>query len=181
MHEKRVRFEAEVLPHLDAAYRFARWLTHSSTDADDVVQEAILRAYRGFEGLRGSDAKGWLLAIVRNCHSTAVMRNRRGAAVPLPEEHDAEHGHAMVAADPGPEAESISRDNARTLNRLMALLPEEQREVLVLREIEDMDYRQIAAITNVPIGTVMSRLARARAALKVHWTAAEAGEPHAVR
>src|SRR5256885_4912782 len=88
MDDKRGRFEAEVLPHLDAAYRFARWLSHSPGDADDVVQEAMLRAFRGFDALRGSDVKAWLLAIVRNCHATALKQQQRRAFVPLPEEHD---------------------------------------------------------------------------------------------
>jgi RNA polymerase sigma-70 factor (ECF subfamily) len=87
--DKRIRFEAEVLPHLDAAYRFARWLANSPSDADDIVQEAVLRAFRGFEALRGSDVKAWLLAIVRNCHLTALDQRRRRAFQPLPEEHDA--------------------------------------------------------------------------------------------
>lgn len=181
MHEKRARFEAEVLPHLDAAYRFARWLAPSPADADDVVQEAILRAFRGFDGLRGTDAKGWLLAIVRNCHATAMRQQQRRGAVPLPEEHYSADSHAMVAADPGPEAATISHDNARMLGRLLAKLPEDQREVLVLREVEDMDYRQIASIVGTPIGTVMSRLARARAALKICWMNEAEGGAHAVR
>src|SRR3982074_2599378 len=97
MDDKRERFQAQVLPHLDAAYRFARWLSRSPCDADDVVQEAVLRAFRGFEGLRGSDVKAWLLAIVRNCHSTALRQQERRAFVPLPEEHDVQLGHTMVA------------------------------------------------------------------------------------
>ena len=88
MDDRRRRFEARVLPHLDAAYRFARWLARSPDDADDVVQEAILRAYRGFDALRGSDVKAWLLTIVRNCHSTSLNQQQRRAHVPLPEEHD---------------------------------------------------------------------------------------------
>src|ERR1700685_3061635 len=89
MDEKRARFEAEVLPHLDAAYRFARWLSRGPADAEDVVQEAMLRAYRGFDALRGSDVKAWLLTIVRNCHSTAFrQQHQRGVVVSLPEEHD---------------------------------------------------------------------------------------------
>src|SRR5579871_4334307 len=103
MDERRRRFEAQVLPYLDAAYRFARWLARSPADAEDVVQEAMLRAYRGFDGLRGSDVKGWLLAIVRNCHLTAVEQQQRRALVPLPEEHDAQDGHAMVETTAGPE------------------------------------------------------------------------------
>ncbi|HLZ98283.1 MAG TPA: sigma-70 family RNA polymerase sigma factor [Steroidobacteraceae bacterium] len=181
MDDKRGRFEALVLPHLDAAYRFARWLSRSSIDADDVVQEAVLRAFRGFDSLRGSDAKSWLLTIVRNCHATAHRGQQRRAWVALPEEHDAEDGHAMIASTPDPEVASICAEQERTLTRLMAALPEDHREVLVLREIEDMDYRQIARITNVPIGTVMSRLARARAGLKAQWLKDAAGELRDVR
>jgi RNA polymerase sigma-70 factor (ECF subfamily) len=181
MNDKRGRFEAEVLPHLDAAYRLARWLSRSPADADDTVQEAMVRAFRAFDALRGSDVKPWLLAIVRNCHATALKQQQRRAFVPLPEEHDAQHGCAMIATTPDPESVAIRRDEERTLHRLMSALPQEHREVLMLREIEDMDYREIAALTNVPIGTVMSRLARARAALKAHGLNAIEGEPHGVR
>jgi RNA polymerase sigma factor (sigma-70 family) len=181
MDDRRGRFEAQVLPHLDAAYRFARWLSRSPADADDVVQEAVLRAFRSFDSLRGSDAKSWLLAIVRNCHATAHRRQQRRAWVPLPEEHDAEDGHVMIASTPDPEIATIGAEQERTLTRLMAALPEDHREVLVLREIEDMDYRQIANITNVPVGTVMSRLARARAGLKSQWLKEVEGELRDVR
>jgi RNA polymerase sigma factor (sigma-70 family) len=181
MDDKRGRFEAQVLPHLDAAYRFARWLSRSSEDADDVVQDAVLRAFRSFDSLRGSDAKSWLLAIVRNCHATAHRRQQRRAWVPLPEEHDAEDGHVMIASTPDPEIATVAAEQERTLTRLMAALPEDHREVLVLREIEDMEYRQIANITNVPIGTVMSRLARARAGLKSQWLKEVEGELRDVR
>jgi RNA polymerase sigma factor (sigma-70 family) len=181
MDDRHHRFEVLVLPHLDAAYRFARWLSRSPNDADDVVQEAILRAFRGFDALRGSDVKAWLLTIVRNCHLTAVKQKQRRAFVPLPEEHDADDGHALIATTPDPESTSMRRDEQRTLDRLMSELPEEHREVLVLREIEEMDYREIAAVTNVPIGTVMSRLARARTALKARWLQEAGREPHAVR
>src|ERR1700748_3679887 len=136
MNEKRRRFEAEVLPHLDAAYRFARWLSRSPGDADDLVQESILRAFRGFDTLRGTDVKAWLLTIVRNCHFTALKQQQRRGHVPLPEESDAHDGHAMVANTPDPESESIRRDQEQALTRLMGTLPEEHREVLVLREIE---------------------------------------------
>jgi RNA polymerase sigma-70 factor (ECF subfamily) len=181
MDDRRDRFEAQVLPHLDAAYRFARWLSRSPIDADDVLQEAVLRAFRGFDALRGSDAKAWLLTIVKNCHLTALKQQQRRSFVPLPEEHDVRDGHAMIATTPDPEDTSVRRDEGRTLDRLMAALPEDQREVLVLREIEEMDYREIATVTNVPIGTVMSRLARARSALKTRWLKEVEGEPHAVR
>jgi RNA polymerase sigma-70 factor (ECF subfamily) len=179
MDDKRHRFEAQVLPHLDAAYRFARWLSPSSTEVDDVLQEAMLRAFRGFDALRGSDVKAWLLAIVRNCCSTALKRQSRRTFVPLPEDDDARDGHVLVATTPDPESASIRSEEAGTLDRLIAALPEDYREVLILREIEDMGYREIAAVTNVPIGTVMSRLARARAALKERWLLQEEGERRA--
>jgi RNA polymerase sigma factor (sigma-70 family) len=156
-------------------------LSRPPGDADDVVQEAILRAFRGFDELRGADTKAWLLTIVRNCHLTAVKQQQRRAFVPLPEEHDARDGPAMIATTPDPESSSIRRDEQRSLDRLMSALPEEQREILVLREIEELDYREIAAIINVPIGTVMSRLARARSALKARWVQQTEGEPRAVR
>jgi RNA polymerase sigma factor (sigma-70 family) len=180
MDDRRRRFEAQVLPHLDAAYRFARWLARSPHDADDVVQEAILRAYRGFDALRGSDVKAWLLTIVRNCHSTALKQQQRRAQVPLPEEHDPQDGHALTATTPDPESASIRRDEEHALQSLIAGLPDDYREVLMLREIEDMRYREIAAVTNLPMGTVMSRLARARSVLKQQWLLQAKGEPYAV-
>jgi RNA polymerase sigma-70 factor (ECF subfamily) len=181
MDERRSRFEAQVLPHLGAAYRFARWLAPSPGDADDLVQEAILRAFRAFDGLRGTDVKGWLLAIVRNCHATAQQQRRRRGFVPLPQESDAQDGHAMIARAPDPEAASIEWDEGRMLEQLIAALPEEQRETLLLREIEGLSYREIARITSVPIGTVMSRLARARAALRMRWPREVKGESRGVR
>jgi RNA polymerase sigma-70 factor (ECF subfamily) len=181
MEDRRRRFEAQVMPHLDAAYRFARWLTRSPAEADDIVQEAFLRAFRSLDSLRGADARGWLLAIVRNCHVTALKQQQRRGFVPLPEEHDAEFGSGTIAAVPDPESASAAEDDRRTLARLIAALPEEHREVLLLREIEDMSYGEIAAVTQVPIGTVMSRLSRARAALKVRWLAEAKGDPRAVR
>jgi RNA polymerase sigma factor (sigma-70 family) len=180
MDDRRGRFEGRVLPHLDAAYSFARWLTRSPEDADDIVQEAILRAYRGFDTLRGSDVKGWLLTIVRNCCSTARKQQQRGTLVPLPEEHDPQDGHAMIASSLEPEEASIHCDQQRMLEGLIAQLPEDFREVLILREIEEMDYREIATVTNVPLGTVMSRLARARSALKKRWFVQSEGAPRAV-
>jgi RNA polymerase sigma factor (sigma-70 family) len=180
MDDKRGRFEAQVLPHLDAAYRYARWLARSSHNADDVLQEATLRAYRSFEDLRGADGKAWLLTIVRNCHLSAAKQQQRRRSVPLPEE-DEDHDGAMIAETPDPETEAIHRDNQRVLHRLLAALPEEHREVLVLREVEDLNYREIAAITNLPIGTVMSRLARARAALRTRWLHESRGESNGMR
>ncbi|MGO9804361.1 MAG: sigma-70 family RNA polymerase sigma factor [Steroidobacteraceae bacterium] len=181
MDDKRTRFEAQVLPHMDAAYRLARWLCRSPGDADDVVQEAFLRAFRAFDSLRGSDARAWLLAIVRNCHLSALAAGRRRALEPLGEQHEGEARAAATAPHPDPERDTMQRDERRALERLIAALPAEHREVLLLRELGDMSYREIATVTAVPIGTVMSRLARARAALKLNWLEASRGEPRAVR
>src|ERR1700675_1601820 len=105
MDDKRGRFEAQVMPHLDAAHRFPRWLARPPGEADDIVQEAFLRAFRGFDALRGSDVKAWLLTIVRNCHATACRQQQRRAAVPLPEEHDEQFGSTTIAAaTPHPES-----------------------------------------------------------------------------
>ena len=159
MTDKRQRFEAQVLPHLDAAYRFARWLSSAPGHADDIVQDAMLRAFRGFDAFQGGDARAWLFAIVRNCHVTALSQQRRRALVPLDSEE-------FVTPEPGPEEDALQRDASRTAARLLAALPAEHREVLVLREFEDMSYGDIACVLAIPIGTVMSRLARARTALK---------------
>jgi len=169
------------MPHLDAAYRFARWLSHSSADADDAVQEAFLRAFRAFDTLRGTEVKAWLLAIVRNCHATAMRQQQRRAQEPLPDEHDADFGSGAIAAMPDPESASVAADQSRALERLITALPAEHREVLLLREMEELSYREIAAVMQVPIGTVMSRLARARAALRVGWQRETEGGDRAVR
>ena len=171
-----------MLPHLDAAYRFARWLSRAAPgDADDIVQEAVLRAFRGLDAFRGGDAKPWLLTIVRNCHLTALQQRQRRGYVSLAEEQDDRDRSHLVATGPDPEASSMLRDEQRTLERLIGALPAEQREILVLREVEEMAYREIAAITDLPIGTVMSRLARARAALRTLWLQDSEGEVHALR
>src|SRR5271168_1363145 len=120
--ERRARFDAQVLPHLDAAYRFARWLAASPADADDVLQEAMLRAFRGFDGLRGGDVKAWLFTIVRNCHLTALAQRGRRGLVPLPQEGDPHDGAAMISAAPGPECLSIRRDEERGLEHLLGEL-----------------------------------------------------------
>jgi RNA polymerase sigma-70 factor (ECF subfamily) len=162
MDDRRRRFEAQALPHLDAAYNLARWLSRSSVDAEDIVQDAMLRAFRAFDGFRGGDAKPWLLAIVRNCCRNALADRQRRRHAPL-SEHDAD---AIASDDADPEAQSARLSNSRKLNAVIALLPNEFREVLILREMEEMSYREIAEATGAPIGTVMSRLARARAMLK---------------
>ena len=162
MHDHRQRFEAVALPHLDAAYNLARWLSRSPADADDIVQDAMLRAFRAFEQFRGENIRPWLLTIVRNCwRNRAVDTHRRGHA-PLPDEDD----QALAFDGPDPETQALRASEGRRLEAMIAGLPEEFRTVLILREMEDMSYREIAEATRAPIGTVMSRLARARALLK---------------
>ena len=152
--------------HLDAAHNLARWLSRDPDLAEDVVQDAVLRAYRAFDSLRG-EAKPWLLAIVRNCHRTAVQQRGRRAHVPLTE--DGPETSTIAADVEDPEAAAISSDSARKLDAVIATMPLEFRETLVLREVEDLSYREIADVTGVPIGTVMSRLARARTLLREKW------------
>ena len=176
MDEKRRKFEMQALPHMDAAYNFARWLTRSPVEAEDIVQEAMLRAFRSFDGFRGTDVKPWLLTIVRNCFVTSRSRK---PDLPVPEADDADP--AFTDAAPNPEAVAISADNLRKLNLLVAGIPAEFREVLLLREMEDLSYRDIARITGTPIGTVMSRLARARAMLKEAWLDRVEGARNAVQ
>jgi RNA polymerase sigma-70 factor (ECF subfamily) len=159
MDDRRRRFEAQALPHLDAAYNLARWLSRSPTDADDIVQDAMLRAFRAFDGFRGGDAKAWLLTIVRNCWLSAGAATRRRGHTSLEDEN-------LEAPETDPEQTAIQAGAKRRLDAMIAALPQDFREVLILREMEDMSYREIAEITGVPIGTVMSRLARARAALR---------------
>jgi RNA polymerase sigma-70 factor (ECF subfamily) len=167
MDDLRERFEALALPHMDAAYNLARWLSRSPADADDVVQEALLRAFRAFDGVRGENVKPWLMAIVRNCWRNRTADAKRRRQAPLPEEDD----RPLVFEGPDPEAAAQQASDRRKLDGLIAELPEEFREVLILREMEDMSYREIAQATGAPIGTVMSRLARARGLLKAQWLA----------
>ena len=169
MHDRRRRFELQVLQHLDAACRYARWLGRNPERADDVVQEAVLRAYRGFDAFRGGDPKVWLMTIVRNCHFTHLRREHRHDPAPdAPDVADLAD-HTLSGAMLDPESAQMRHEVRESLAQLVALLPEEQREVLVLREVEDLDYREIAAVAGIPIGTVMSRLARARATLRRQW------------
>jgi RNA polymerase sigma factor (sigma-70 family) len=149
-------FEAQMLPHLDAAWNLARWITRSDHDAQDVVQEAFLRAYRFYEGFHGAQSRPWLLAIVRNTAYSWMEANRNGA-VPL----DENGAHDGVEPD-NPESLAMRGDERRRVNAALARVPAEYREVLVLREMEDLSYREIALVAAIPIGTVMSRLARGR-------------------
>ena len=150
-------FEEVVLPHLDAAFNYARWLTNDDADAEDVVQDAYLRAFRFFSTLRGKDARPWLLAIVRNAWYGRVSTRKTFA-----DRNDLSVIEDVQAADVDPEALLMRREASDGVRRAIAALPPDFREVLVLREIEGMSYKEIADVIGVPIGTVMSRLARAR-------------------
>jgi len=168
----RPRFEDVALPHLDAAYNLARWLTRSDADASDVLQEACLRALTYFDGYRGENGKAWLLTIVRNTCYRWMERNRPAVVVSLSPEIEGEVEDAANlrgTAPPDPEAMLLRQRDAGLLNELMGDLPHLFREVLVLRELEDLSYREISDVLGVPIGTVMSRLARARGLLKEAW------------
>ena len=158
------RFVAEVLPHGAAAYNLARWLSRNESDARDIVQESFARALQYFEGYRGGDARSWLLRIVRNTACTWLVAKPPAARAVLVEADELLEPAPGTGAvrDADPLRAVISQDEARALRRAIADLPMEYREVLVLREFEDLAYKQIAAIVGCPIGTVMSRLARAR-------------------
>ena len=151
------RFEAVVLPHLSAAYRLARYLMRNDSDADDVVQEAFLRALKYFGGFRGegaSQSRAWLLAIVRNTAYTWRRRHHTGSSTM---EFD-ETVHSEAIAEEHPGSAFSRRDSRETLAEALDRLPPEFREVIVLRELEGLSYKEISEVADVPVGTVMSRL-----------------------
>lgn len=156
------RFEQTVLPHLDAAYNLARWLTGNEHDAEDVVQESYLRAVKFFDGFHGENARPWLLAIVRNTCYTWLRRNRM-------EEPTTELDEGMQMIDqtiPNPESLLLAAARTELLRQALQNLPTGFREIVILRDLEGMSYKEIAEIASIPVGTVMSRLARARARLQ---------------
>lgn len=158
------RFDVVVLPHLDAAYTLARYLTRDAHDAEDIVQDAALRAVKYFSGFRGTsatDGRAWLLAIVRNTAYSA-LRSPQGVAADVFDEEQ----HSESGADEDPSVDFDRQETRDRLRDAIAQLPTEFREVIVLREIQDLSYQEISDITGVPVGTVMSRLSRARQRLK---------------
>jgi RNA polymerase sigma factor (sigma-70 family) len=159
-----VRFRSIVMPYIDEAYRLAHWLTGNRTDAEDVVQDASLRAFRAIREFAGGNARAWLLSIVRNTAYSWLRKNRPTAVLTVEDIEAVELANAKPG-DPNsetPEAALIAKTDAGQLRAAIAALPTPFRETLVLRDIEGLDYREIAEATDVPIGTVMSRLARAR-------------------
>jgi len=168
------RFEEIFAVHLDAAYNLARWLTRDDSNAEDVVQEACLRAFKFMDSFHGGNGRAWLLAIVRNTFYTWLEKNRPQTMLNVPFDEDtlAANGHDVDAltldANCGVDRLLEEEDTRRLVNQALDQLAVEFREVIVLRELEDMSYKEIAAVTNIPIGTVMSRLARGRKLLQQH-------------
>ncbi len=156
-------FERVVLPHLDAAYNLARWLAGNDHDAEDIAQEACVRAFRFIGGHRGGDARAWLLAIVRNTAFSWLKKNRPRAVVSIDDDEIAE------LEDPAVAAGALHGADRNALRAALEALPLEFREAIVLRELEGLSYKEIAEIAEVPVGTVMSRLARARRQLQNHF------------
>ncbi len=169
--EDRIRFEQLVLPHLDSAVNLARWILRDPSDAEDVVQETLLRAYRAFDRFRGGEARAWLLQIIRNTCYSWLDKHR-------PSELMAEFNEELhqLPTQPNPEALASQADERRRLMQALESLPPRSREVIVLRELEGCSYKEIAEITGIPIGTVMSTLSRARERLHRTLTAGAAKE-----
>ena len=164
--DKLPRFEQVVLPHLDSAYNLARWLVRNDQDAEDLVQEACLRALKSFEGFRGGDSRAWLLTIVRNSCYTWLQQNR---VQELTTAFD-EEIHTTGENSRSPEALLLQGADVRLVKDALEELPQEFREAIVLREMEGMSYSEIAGLCGIPLGTVMSRLARARQRLERYFS-----------
>ena len=160
---KQLRFQATILPHLNAAYNLARWLTHGHTEAEDIVQEAYLRAFKFFDGFHGEDGRVWLLGIVRNTFYTWYQQTKvQNQNTQFEEDLHGANTEIFKSDDDNPERILIQKDSQRVLNNALRALPIEFREVMVMRELEDLSYKQIAEIVQIPMGTVMSRLGRGR-------------------
>lgn len=156
------RFEHAILPHLNAAYNLAHWLTRNDQDAEDMVQEAYLRAFKFFDGFHGTNSRAWLLTIVRNtCYTWLQQKQAPELTTSFDEELHSSESEAF-----NPEDLLLHSANAQLLREVLEELPVEFREVIILRELEGLSYKEIATITDVPLGTVMSRLARARKRLQ---------------
>ncbi|MGZ5185950.1 MAG: sigma-70 family RNA polymerase sigma factor [Caldimonas sp.] len=163
--ENRTRFEALVMPQLNAAYNLARWLTHNEHDAEDVVHESLIRAMRYIGNLRGDNARPWLLQIVRHTCFSWLKENRPAENMALDHTDDASSELAIPVAEEPPSL-AMRKAERQQINEAIAALPVAYREVLVLRELEDLSYSEIARIADIPVGTVMSRLARARGLMR---------------
>ena len=160
--EKLERFEQSIMPQMNAAYNLARWLVGNDTDAQDIVQEAFLRAFKFFGGFRGGDSRSWLLRIVRNSSYDWLRRQRR----PEVETAFDEEVHGIETDAPAPDTALLEKADKELVHRALEALPLEHREVMIMRELEGLSYKEIADVADLPIGTVMSRLARAREQLR---------------
>jgi RNA polymerase sigma factor (sigma-70 family) len=163
--EDHVRFRNVVLPHLDDAYELARWLTGNQTDAEDVVQEACLSAFRGIGSFSNGNSRAWVLTIVRNVAYGWMIKNRPAALVMVEDIEGVERARSSDLDIETPETALIAKTETRLLEAAIAALPAPFREILLLRDVHGLSYREIAEVTGAPAGTVMSRLARARCAL----------------
>jgi RNA polymerase sigma-70 factor (ECF subfamily) len=176
------RFESMALPHMEAAYNLAYWLLRNELDAEDVVQEAYLRAYRAFDTLTGTDIRPWLFAIVRNtAYQFLTIRKRRANVVSIEDAFAPRDGSEREIREPASNEQSaedilVSRSEQAMVHAALAKLPHVFREVIILREWEELSYHGIAEVVGVPVGTVMSRLARARELLCKHLTQLVAAE-----
>ena len=160
--DKLARFEQSIMPHMDAAYNVARWLSSNDSDAKDIVQEAYLRAFKFFSGFRGENSRAWLLRIVRNAFYDWLKQNRGDETnEPFDEEL-----HDTVDERRGPDALLLEKADHELLHKAIGTLPVEFREILVLRELEGFSYKEISEVASIPLGTVMSRLARGREQLR---------------
>jgi RNA polymerase sigma factor (sigma-70 family) len=174
------RFEQTIIPHLDAAHNLARYLSRDADAAQDIVQEAFLRAFKSFGDYRGGSPRAWILTIVRNCHNNWRSERKRSPLAATDERRSARYDEAdgeidifdlndIARDEDTPETNLLRRRQSETVQAVLESMPELLREVLVLRELEDMSYREIADVASVPIGTVMSRLARARGMFETVW------------
>jgi RNA polymerase sigma factor (sigma-70 family) len=171
--DRSARFRQNIMPQLDAAYNFARFLCRDADAAQDIVQEAFLRAYRGYDGYRGDDPRAWVFAIVRNCYHDWLIDRRRKRRLEIDGQGTEKSSDRSIENVPSnedsPETVLLRTAQSHAVHDVLDRLPRSRREMLVLRELEGLSYRQIAEIAAVPIGTVMSRLARARSEFAVAW------------
>jgi RNA polymerase sigma-70 factor (ECF subfamily) len=174
------RFQQDIVPLLDAAYNFARFLSRDADAAQDIVQDAFLRAYRGFAGYQGGDTRAWIFAIVRNCYHDWLISRRRKARLEVEvrgkDDVDGDRVDEVASEEDDPETSLLRRTEADAVRDALNRLPRPLREILILREIEGLSYRQIAEVAALPIGTVMSRLARARHCFAGIWQREARGE-----
>ena len=173
VEDARVSFHDKIMPLLDQAYSFARFLSRDADVAQDIVQDAFLRAHRGFDGYRGGDARAWLFQIVRNCYHAWLSERRRKSRLSgelrNQAECDAPAALEVASTEDDPETALLRKSESETVHRVLEAMPVRLREIMVLREIEDLSYSQIAEVTSLPVGTVMSRLSRARRRFAASW------------